>query len=274
MKKLILIFIFFSITKQFFGQIKKDSVIFLRSNSSLIYNEIDSDRCYTNNYNTKYKKGDMLFVTDVYDCNRYSSHKKIVEVYYDGKPRYLEYENKDDIFLVGEKQKTVLQVQDFFKNISKADKDSLSKFSKIFSEVSMQKMKNDYLESFLSDTKYTVGIIDAYPVEQYSFTGAKFKIVNYSKKTIKYITFNFYGKNAVKDKVGGTLSRKGIGPVEQFAEGEWNFESVWLTDIIDTLKLVSVNIIYMDGSSKNLPITTNNWVLDDEYERMKTLFED
>ncbi|CAA7195295.1 hypothetical protein [Chryseobacterium potabilaquae] len=124
------------------------------------------------------------------------------------------------------------------------EKDSIDSWSKELSEVYMRNLENEISDKVFSKKKNGIAIISAYPTEDYSFTGAEFKILNFSKKTIKYITFYFYGKNAVKDRVGINMSRKGIGPVESLATATWSFNNVWLTDIVQTLKLISVNIIY------------------------------
>jgi hypothetical protein len=258
-----------------FAQIKFDSIVTLSSKSSLIYSEFDKTTCcQSGTYSQKYQSGNLLFVSDAFKCRRYSEEKNILEVYYDGKKYFIEDNEKDkNIFLVGKDEKNLAEIS-IYLNSFLTKKDSITKSAKLYSIVYMDKLKKDALNNFMEETKQTIGLLDAYPVEQYSFTGAKFKIINYNKKTIKYITFNFYGKNAVDDKVGGNLSRKGIGPVEQYAEGEWSFENVWLTNIVEKLKLTSVNIIYMDGSIKNLPITPSNRIIEEDYDRLKKLLED
>ena len=113
-------------------------------------------------------------------------------------------------------------------------------------------------------------------------TGAKFSIFNSSKKTIKYITFNFHGKNPVDDKVlyrAGVynVSRKGIGPIESYEIGSWSFDNIWLTDSVDYLVLTSMVIIYMDGTSKTIPMKESLW-FEDKYinnlDKLETNFKE
>ncbi|MBT0572779.1 hypothetical protein OKE68_02785 [Riemerella anatipestifer] len=130
-------------------------------------------------------------------------------------------------------------------------------------------MKDRILEKLKSYEKYGIGILEAHATAEDYTTGAKFRILNTSKKTIKYITFNFYGENAVEDKVlyrKGSFStyRKGIGPVESYDIATWSFDSVWLTDIVEYLTITSINIQYMDGTSKNIKFNSK-MMLDEKY---------
>lgn len=135
-----------------------------------------------------------------------------------------------------EDYKTILQTR------SNIAKDSADRNAKIVSGIYMQKLLKEAEQKVFSKEKFGITILKANPTEDCSMTGADFKIFNFSKKTIKYITFNFYGKNAVNDRVSSNLSRKSIGPVNHLATGVWSFHTVWLTDIVQTLKLISVNI--------------------------------
>ncbi|MBV8326688.1 hypothetical protein [Chryseobacterium sp.] len=254
-------------------QLTRDSIIVLRSNSSLIYPSF-SPSCYrTGDYNKKYQPQDMLFVTDITECKGYSSTKDIIGFYFDGKKYYMEdNSNENEIYVKG-KQKQLADIKTKFNNLTPVEKDSLDSWSKRFSEVYMRKLKNEVYDKIFSREKNGIAIISAFPTEDYSFTGAEFKILNFSKKTIKYITFNFYGKNAVKDRVGVNISRKGIGPVESLASGTWSFDNVWLTDIVQTLKLVSVNIIYMDGSKRLVTITDKHRIDQEDLDRLNNLMD-
>ena len=120
---------------------------------------------------------------------------------------------------------------------------------------------NEYISSF---DKYSIGIIEAVPIINNSFRGARFRIINTSKKNIKYINFNFFGKNTVDDKVlykNGSYNviRKGIGPIETYEVAMWEFDNIWLTDIVEYLTLSSINIIYTDGTNKNIKMNQNLW---------------
>lgn len=85
-------------------------------------------------------------------------------------------------------------------------------------------------------------------------TGVNFDIINTSNKVIKYITFNFTGYNAVNDPVrylGKAINtQKGIGPIEPYESANYTFKYVWYSDAVDYIKLRSIIVQYMDGSTK------------------------
>ncbi len=96
--------------------------------------------------------------------------------------------------------------------------------------------------SIYDESEYTEGT---------SFT---FEIQNLSNKTIKYVTFNIVGYNSVNDKVtdrgSSQKSVKGVGPIEKNISGSYSFKYVWFTDLVETFKVISVKLEYMDGSIK------------------------
>lgn len=251
-----------------------DSMVIMYSKNSLIYPSI-STSCYgSGSYDSKYQDHNMLFVSEISECKSYSATKDIIGFYFDGKKYYMadEEEHNNAFFLDGHR-KQFSEIKNKFANYTSSEKDSLDDWSRRLSEVYMLQLRKEASNKVFSKEKNGIAILSAHPTEQYSFTGAEFKILNFSKKTIKYITFNFYGKNAVKDRVGKNISRKGIGPVESSATGSWSFDSVWLTDIVQTMKLVSVNIIYMDGSTRAIQITDNHWLDEDDLDYLDRLLE-
>jgi hypothetical protein len=82
-------------------------------------------------------------------------------------------------------------------------------------------------------------------------TGYKTIFLNTSSKTIKYIWFTVKGINPVGDLVS-TQTLKGVGPIKSNEEGEYEFDYVWHTDIVETTKLSIIKIQYMDGSIKTI----------------------
>lgn len=219
----------------------------------------------------------FLFITDIGKCN----NKFYVKGYFLGMEYYIEDKKENFIFLIpqeSEKQYTFDEIENAFRNLDSNQREKIKNYSKHISKLILEDKIDkafDYIDSF---KKYSIAILDAHPITNYSMTGAKFKILNLSKKDIKYITFNFYGKNPVKDKVlyrSGVynVSRKGIGPIEYLSEGSWEFENVWLTDIVEYLELTSVNIIYIDGTTKTLKITDDLWINEDKLNNLYNLLE-
>lgn len=256
------------------SQLKMDSTVILYSKNSLIYPSM-SNSCFGNgNYSTKYEPQNMLFVAELSECKNYSSTKDIIGFYFDGKKYYMADDVDDkNSFFTGGQRKQLSDIKNRFKNYSPSEMDSIDSWSKRLSEAYMRQLRKEASDKVFNKEKNGIAILAAHPTEDYSFTGAEFKILNFSRKTIKYITFNFYGKNAVKDRVGKNVSRKGIGPVESSGTGSWSFDNVWLTDIVQTLKLISVNIIYMDGTTKIITITDNHWLDEEDLDHLDRLLE-
>lgn len=89
------------------------------------------------------------------------------------------------------------------------------------------------------------------PYQDYSTVGIEFNIVNYSKKTIKYIELTTTAYNSVMDPVS-TKTVKGLGPVYPGDKAEFDFENVWYSSIIATHRPKSIVITYMDNTKTTI----------------------
>lgn len=129
-------------------------------------------------------------------------------------------------------------------NISLSDAYHKLQISNVYKFIESCKPKGIVIvkNSIYDESEYTEG------------TSFEFEIQNLSNKTIKYITFSLVGYNSVKDKVtdrGSSLkSLKGVGPIEKNISGSYSFKYVWFTDLVETFKVMSVKLEYMDGSIK------------------------
>lgn len=136
-------------------------------------------------------------------------------------------------------------------------RDAFFDFSKIVSRYRYNQERIENLKEFQKLIEKGFAVLEARPYDMSEYTdgtGMKFSFLNTSNKTIKYITINFSGYNAVDDPVpsrGKTLlTRKGIGPIEPFETGSYDFEYVWFTDIVDYSKVRSILVQYTNGTSK------------------------
>lgn len=258
------LFVYFLCFSQNDEFVADKTVITFWPKTLFLYEKYNNSSCHgVGDYNKKYSSGNMLFVSDIYDCEFGNTKEKYASVFFDGKVYYVEL-NDEDLFIINSKKYTVNEAQLFLNSLSKTQKDNIISHSENLSSYYIDYLKSELHDKIFKNKNLGIGIINAYPVEEYSFTGATFEIINFSSKRIKYITFNFYGKNAVADKVGGNLSLKGIGPVDSNSISSWTFDSVWYTDVVQTLKLTSVLIQYFDGTSKTIPITEKMWVDEDD----------
>ncbi|WP_185117049.1 energy transducer TonB [Chryseobacterium sp. T16E-39] len=131
---------------------------------------------------------------------------------------------------------------------------------------------HEAIQPFIDVKKYGLGIIEYYATAGYSSTGATFKIINPSKKTIKYIWFTVAGENPVGDlvktKVGFYKTLKGIGPVENLEVSTWSFDYVWFTDVVETLKISAIKIQYMDGTFRTIKYNKGMYLGERAYDKL------
>lgn len=86
-------------------------------------------------------------------------------------------------------------------------------------------------------------------------TGFRVSVHNSTKKAIKYVTFIVLGLNAVGDPVvdrlkGRNQTLRGIGPIEPDETSSYSKDYMWMTDIVESHKIQSIKVEYMDGTSK------------------------
>lgn len=93
--------------------------------------------------------------------------------------------------------------------------------------------------------------------ESYSSScGLAFKAFNLASKPIKYVWVTVTGLNRVGDPIGGgrftsaTSTLKGIGPVQPDQIMTFLWERVWFTDLVESCRIQSIKVQYMDGSTR------------------------
>lgn len=124
---------------------------------------------------------------------------------------------------------------------------------------------NQLLKELDRHTKQGLSIVSwgVYDESEYTDgTGVEFEFFNPTNKTIKYITINLSGYNAVDDAVHSTLGKltlspKCIGPIEPNKTAYYKFEYLWFTDIVEYAKIKSIVIQYTNGTSKRISNANN-----------------
>lgn len=197
-------------------------------------------------YNSYYdKRLDKFTVVVLCGAKKGSSDYKAYEVVYNGKPYFVDVNNVETNPLN-------------FEAFLNMDEEQYAKVRK--ASIDMGKYahsdKIDKALKWLETTKpYGIALYkySAYDESEYTDgTGMEFEIINTGKKTIKYVTFNFTGYNAVDDKVSTMKTRKGIGPIKPEASGAYTFEYVWMSDIVEYSKINSIKLQFMDGTFKTI----------------------
>jgi hypothetical protein len=148
--------------------------------------------------------------------------------------------------------------------------------SRIKIETAEKLRKTKLLMSRLSSQGIAIIDYQAFDVSDVTEgTGFEIRLFNPTKKTIKYVSISFYGINPVGDKVQVEFKNtyinkvKCVGPIKPFEGAEYNFEYQWFNDLVQSVKLVSLNIQYMDGSIRNYTDFKNIILKEEEIELLK-----
>lgn len=211
-----------------------------------------------NLYSSKYVKKDV--VVPVVAAFRGVNDSRSFEIVYRGK----------NYFVDAEKVQTHSKTFDLLVAMSDESKSTYRQLAVDVGKSMHLKKIEEILNWFKKTSSHGLAIYkrQVYDESEYTAgTGIEFQIENTGKKTIKYLTFNFTGYNAVDDPVSTMKSRKGIGPIEPDNNGGYTFEYVWHTDIVEYAKLNSIKIQYIDNTFKTLTSATlSKLFVPDEYK--------
>lgn len=126
-------------------------------------------------------------------------------------------------------------------------------------------------ENNIDEIKNSIKILRAYPSEPNSAGGVDLSIVfkNMSSKTIKYVSFEVVPYNAVGDAVECTIRHRPsfggrvTGPIQpkQVYGEDMAWSCAWYNNTIRTVKVIGVNIIYMDGSTITIDQENMKYIL-------------
>ena len=149
---------------------------------------------------------------------------------------YTEFESLDKTEYERLRDKYILYVQIYHKSVLDKIEDKLNSYAPF--GLTMIKSK------IFDVSEYTGG------------TGFEFEAYNPTKKVIKYISLNIIGLNSVGDPVisrGKTIQTvKCIGPIQSHDSGFYSFDYVWLSDLVESYKVSSITVTYMDKSIKTI----------------------
>jgi hypothetical protein len=125
--------------------------------------------------------------------------------------------------------------------------------------IQMRKLElEDVLKDLAATAKHGIALVSSgiFDVSEHTEgTGFRVSVHNSTKKTIKYVTFTVLGLNAVGDPVvdrlrGRNQTLRGIGPIEPDETSSYSKDYMWMTDIVESHKILSIKVEYMDGTSK------------------------
>ncbi len=123
------------------------------------------------------------------------------------------------------------------------------------------KRKQDSLELIKTYRAKGLGIVKwkVYDISEYTDgTGVSVVAYNPTNKVIKYLNFAFIGYNRVDDIISDgllgktTIKVQAVGPFNPGDVSEVNFDYVWHTDMVETVKISQIIVQYMDGTIKTI----------------------
>ncbi len=193
------------------------------------------------------KRGTTVIISGAEVCQQLSTgtRKEFFEILFNHKFYLIEKEN-------------LVTRPTYFTQLEKMSVESKLAFRKKAEDVSRILQINNanmIVKYFESCKSYGLSILDWGPFDESEYTdgtGVKIKIYNPTNKTIKYVWFVLVGINPVGDQVGTAVTRKGVGPIEPGSSGTYEYSYVWFTDLVETARISSIKIQYMDGSFKTI----------------------
>lgn len=154
----------------------------------------------------------------------------------------------------------------------------LEEETRLKNEEKVRLKKVNELKQFIEKQGFAIVDYEAFDMSSYTDgTGFRIKVFNPTKKTIKYISISLYGINPVGDKVRAKFSDtylnkvKCVGPIKPFEGGEYEWDYLWHNDLVESIKLVSISIQYMDGTIKNYNSFKNIILTEDQINFLEDL---
>lgn len=138
----------------------------------------------------------------------------------------------------------------------------------------LEKAKN----ALNATSKHGIAVLRAriFDVSEYTEgTGFTATVYNSTPRTIKYVTFAVVGLNAVGDPVRSGLLRRdaaavlrGIGPIAPGETASYSKDYMWMTDVVESFRIASIKLEYMDGSNKLVSDTKSVRIQAQDYEAL------
>lgn len=250
MKTIVLLFISILLAAVTVRAESVESIIGTLKESASI-GQIDGNLCYLSTRAATLSKQATVLVIGVETCKSpYSADKKFYKIAFRGKMVSIDAVDVD----VVESEVNRLT------KLSQEDVDMYQNSALIYTKSVWLKTVGEAFAQLdrIKKQGIVVPISRIYDVSEYTDgTGFEIEYYNPTQKTIKYITANVIGYNAVGDPVksvrGGKvvtqIPSKGVGPIAPGTSAKYTFDYTWFSDLVVTYKLAKISIQYMDGST-------------------------
>lgn len=207
----------------------------------------------SNGFDKHLEKGEIVVISGIQSCKKSYSNTET---------EFFEIIFKNKVYYI-EREKLVTESSYFeqIKNFSPEQSNSFKEYA-IYAGKVLYLDKMEKAIAFLESCKSKGLVIldwSFYDESEYTDgTSVKFKVYNPTQKTIKYLWFTVVGYNPVGDKIidrrKGTsnITVKAVGPIAKDESGLYEFDYVWFTDLVETMKIISIKVQYMDNTIKTI----------------------
>lgn len=236
---------------------------------TLLFDSIDFSSCeqsYKNAVTSRFKKH---YIIDQVKClNRTKDWYQVVQ---DGNEFYVEKFYFEDTVSINEElaalllkypnisdRKTILTKHLINRDSMEKEEEKSIEMAALRTEDSLRKEYHNLLVGLRNKNKVIWDWSWSYPSEYSSFAEVSIEVLNTFKQKIKYIWFTFNAFNPVDDPIrdgfkgGYDVTVRGIGPVEFGEKANWNFESVFYSKTIQTMRIKQLKIQFFDGTIKTI----------------------
>lgn len=203
--------------------------------------------------------GALVVVVQVRPCTRYSLTERYYEVLF-GKETY--YTPLDALTAVKG------NLDDVVARSTQTINDSSESWGEYAQQLWMTQA-NSAMDALKATSVQGVAIVSAglFDMSEHTEgTGFRITVANTGKKTIKYITVNLVGLNAVKDPVRDRYSRstqasiRGVGPIAPDESASYSKDYLWMTDLVEDFTIKSIKLDFMDGTNRTVSSTKKLWL--------------
>lgn len=270
MKIILILLLFYS--NFLFSQVKTDS----HKNDTLIYAGVINQNTYIGNNldnlclptsDNFIQNNSLVFICSEINCFRSftGDSVKLYEIAYRGTLYYIQ----QDKIITADTDK----IQKI-KYLKEDLKDSIKNEAVKASILVFKNELNKAVEFFNKCNLKGLMILEWEHIDESSYTkgtGISIKVSNPTQKPIKYIWFTYVGYNPVGDVVvdskrGKNITMQAVGPIEPRESATYRFEYVWFSDLIESVKITSIKVQYMDGSIKIITNPKEIIITQDLYE--------
>lgn len=202
---------------------------------------------------------ECFYIYDLYRCVSEFNSQKYFRVVYRRSHYYIRTEdikNADTLISILSKttpeKKHDFQVNGFIKSTVEDSIMAIKELAK--SEKEIKQAADKVIKAGIALLSYS--IYDE--SEATKGTGVRFRVINGTIKSVKYIWFNVTGINPVGDPVIDPVKKKslitlrGVGPILPTENATFEFEYAWFTNLVESVKIGSIKVQFMDGSIKTI----------------------